>query len=62
LVDYTKSIKDKDIKTDTIEKFFKRKDEVGLLSNSLNSMTQDLYKRINIAETFSISPKLFQLI
>jgi len=53
LVDYTKSIKDKDIKTDTIEKFFKRKDEVGLLSNSLNSMTQDLYKRINIAETFS---------
>ena len=52
LVDYTKSIKDKDIKTDTIEKFFKRKDEVGLLSNSLNSMTEDLYKRINIAETF----------
>jgi two-component system sensor histidine kinase ChvG len=32
LVDYTKSIKDKDIKTDTIEKFFKRRDEVGLLS------------------------------
>jgi len=53
LVDYTKSIKDKNIKTDTIEKFLKRKDEVGLLSNSLNSMTQDLYKRIKIAETFS---------
>ena len=53
LVDYTKSIKDKDVKSDTIEKFLKRKDEVGLLSNSLNSMTQDLYKRINIAETFS---------
>ena len=53
LVDYTKSIKDKDVKTDTIEKFLKRKDEVGLLSNSLNDMTQDLYKKINIAETFS---------
>jgi len=53
LVDYTKSIKDKDIKTDNIEKFLKRKDELGLLSNSLNDMTKDLYKRINIAETFS---------
>ena len=53
LVDYTKSIKDKDVKMDTIEKFLKRKDEVGLLSNSLNDMTQDLYKRINIAENFS---------
>jgi len=53
LVDYTKSIKDKDVKTDNIEKFLKRKDELGLLSNSLNDMTQDLYKRINIAETFS---------
>ena len=53
LVDYTKSIKDKDVKTDTIEKFLIRKDEVGQLSNSLNDMTQDLYKRINIAETFS---------
>ena len=53
LVDYTKSIKDKDVKTDTIEKFLIRKDEVGQLSNSLNDMTQDLYKRINIAETFA---------
>ena len=38
---------------DTIEKFLKRKDEVGQLSNSLNDMTQDLQKRIGIAETFS---------
>ena len=53
LVDYTKSIKDKDNKTAAIEKFLKRKDEVGQLSNSLNDMTQDLYKRISIAETFS---------
>ena len=53
LVDYTKAIKDKDIKTDKIENFLKRKDEVGQLSNSLNNMRQDLYKRINIAENFS---------
>jgi len=53
LVDYTKAIKNKDVETDTIEKFLKRRDEVGQLSNSLNDMTQDLYKRINIAETFS---------
>merc|ERR1711964_844002 len=53
LVDYTKSIKDKDNKTDAIEKFLRRKDEVGQLSNSLNDMTLDLYKRISIAETFS---------
>ena len=53
MVDFTKSIKDKDVKTDNIEKFLKRKDELGQLSNSLNDMTKDLYKRINIAETFS---------
>ena len=48
LVDYTKSIKNKDVKMETIEKYLKRKDELGLLSNSLNDMTQDLHKRINI--------------
>jgi two-component system sensor histidine kinase ChvG len=53
LVDYTKAIKNKDMKTDTIENFLRRKDEVGQLSNSLNDMTQDLHKRINIAENFS---------
>jgi len=53
LVDYTKAIKNKDVKTDAIENFLKRKDEVGQLSNSLNDMTQDLYKRISIAENFS---------
>ena len=30
-----------------------RKDEVGQLSRSLNEMTENLYKRIDIAETFS---------
>ena len=53
LVDYTKSIKDKDLKTDGIASFLKRKDEVGQLSKSLNDMTHDLYNRINIAENFS---------
>ncbi len=53
LVLYTKAIKEKDEKIDKHEKYFLRKDEVGQLSRSLNEMTEDLYKRINIAETFS---------
>jgi len=53
LVLYTKAIKEKDVKIDKHEKYMIRKDEVGQLSRSLNEMTEDLYKRINIAETFS---------
>jgi two-component system, OmpR family, sensor histidine kinase ChvG len=53
LVLYTKAIKEKDVKIDKHEKYFLRKDEVGQLSRSLNEMTTDLYKRINLAETFS---------
>ena len=53
LVSYTKAIKEKDVKIVKHEKYFLRKDEVGQLSRSLNEMTEDLYKRINIAETFS---------
>ena len=53
LVLYTKAIKEKDEKIDKHEKYFLRKDEVGQLSRSLNEMTEDLYKRIDIAETFS---------
>jgi len=53
LVLYTKAIKEKDVKLDKHEKYLLRKDEVGQLSRSLNEMTADLYKRINIAETFS---------
>jgi len=53
LVLYTKAIKEKDIKIDKHEKYLLREDEVGQLSRSLNEMTEDLYKRINIAETFS---------
>ena len=53
LVLYTRAIKEKDVKIDKHEKYFLRKDEVGQLSRSLNEMTEDLYKRINVAETFS---------
>jgi len=53
LVLYTKAIKEKDVKVGKHEKYLLRKDEVGQLSRSLNEMTEDLYKRINIAETFS---------
>jgi two-component system, OmpR family, sensor histidine kinase ChvG len=53
LVLYTRAIKEKDVKIDKHEKYLLRKDEIGQLSRSLNEMTEDLYKRINIAETFS---------
>ena len=53
LVLYTRAIKEKDVKIDKHEKYFLRKDEVGQLSRSLNEMTENLYKRIDIAETFS---------
>jgi len=53
LVLYTQAIKEKDVKIDKHEKYLLRKDEVGQLSRSLNEMTEDLYKRINAAETFS---------
>ena len=54
LVLYTKAIKEKDVKIEKHEKYLLRKDEVGLLSRSLTEMTENLYKRINIAETFSM--------
>jgi len=53
LVMYTRAIKEKEVKIDKHKKYFLRKDEVGQLSRSLNEMTEDLYKRINVAETFS---------
>jgi len=53
LVLYTKAIREKDEKIGKHEKYLLRKDEVGLLSRSLNEMTEDFYKRIDIAETFS---------
>ena len=53
LVSYTKIIKEKSKKKSNIEILKKRNDEIGALSKSLDDMTNDLYKRINIAENFS---------
>ncbi len=53
LVSYTKAIKEKDEKIGKNEKYLLRKDEVGQLSRSLTEMTENLYKRIDVAETFS---------
>ena len=53
LVFYTQAIKEKDVKIGKHEKYLLRKDEVGQLSRSLNEMTENLYKRIDVAETFS---------
>jgi len=53
LVNYTKIIKEKSKKKTNIEILKKRNDEIGVLSKSLDAMTNDLYKRINVAENFS---------
>ena len=53
LVNYTKSIRKKDGMTTNIESLKLRKDELGLLSNSLDDMTFELQKRISHAENFS---------
>ncbi len=53
LVTYTRSVKDKDSKINSIEGLKLRNDELGLLSNSLDDMTLELQKRISHAENFS---------
>ena len=53
LVSYTKTIKDKNPKTTSIDRLKLRNDELGLLSNSLDDMTSELQKRISHAENFS---------
>ena len=50
---YTKTIKDKKLKTTNIDRLKLRNDELGLLSNSLDDMTLELQKRISHAENFS---------
>ena len=53
LVSYTKTIKNKDLKKTNIDSLKIRNDELGLLSNSLDDMTEELQKRISHAENFS---------
>ena len=53
LVDYTKIIKDKSEKKTNIQNLKKRRDELGMLSSSLDDMTSELQNRINTAENFS---------
>ncbi len=53
LVSYTETIKNKDPKTTSIKSLKSRNDELGLLSNSLDDMTNQLQRRIAQAENFS---------
>ena len=53
LVNYTRSIKEKNKKILNIQAIKNRNDELGVLSNSLDEMTNELHKRINNAENFS---------
>ena len=53
LVAYTKIIKDKSDEKTNIENIKKRHDELGILSNSLDEMTNELNKRISTAENYS---------
>ena len=53
LVAYTKIIKDKSDEKTNIENIKNRNDELGVLSNSLDEMTNQLNKRIATAENYS---------
>ena len=53
LVRYTKVIKEKSHAKTNIESLKNRNDELGLLSNSLDDMTNELQKRVAHAENFS---------
>jgi len=53
LVTFTKIIKDKSDEKSNIESIMKRNDELGVLSNSLDEMTNELNKRIATAENYS---------
>jgi len=53
LVTYTKIIKDKSKQKTNIESLKNRNDELGILSESLDDMTNELQKRIYNAENFS---------
>ena len=53
IVNYTKSVKEKNKKKTDIQGIKNRDDEIGILSSSLDEMTEELNKRIKTAENFS---------
>ena len=53
IVNYIKSIKEKNKKITDIGAIKNRDDEIGILSSSLDEMTEELNKRIKTAENFS---------
>ena len=53
LVNFTKSIKEKNKQKINIQIVKNRNDEIGILSSSLDEMTNELNNRINAAENFS---------
>ena len=53
LVAYTKIIKEKSRRKTNINELKSRNDELGVLSNSIDDMTNELQKRISHAENFS---------
>ncbi len=53
LVNFTKSIKEKNQQKTNILIVKNRNDEIGILSNSIDEMTNELNSRINAAENFS---------
>jgi len=53
LVNYTNIIKEKSKEKTNIENIKKRNDEIGVLSKSMDEMTNELNKRIATAENFS---------
>ena len=53
LVHYTEIIKDKSGENTNIDMYKNRKDELGILSKSIDEMTNELQKRINTTENFS---------
>ena len=53
LVTYTNIIREKSTKKSNIENIKKRNDELGILSKSLDEMTNELKKRITTAENYS---------
>ena len=53
LVNFTQSIKDRSKKKIDLSNLIKRNDELGMLTHSLDEMTNELQKRVKTAENFS---------